>query len=90
MANEFRGTSFDCPIRNQTFTQAMQNVTVAVCQCTYPDLNNDCKLSGEEILAYFTYSDVKIWGWILILLAMALFFRIIFYLLLRFANKGKR
>ena len=47
-------------------------------------------LTGDQILATLEYDNVKMWAWLLVLIGMILFFRIVFYLLLRFANKGKR
>jgi len=47
-------------------------------------------LLGDQVLSTLEYNGVKTWAWLLVLLGMALFFRIVFYLLLRFANKGKR
>lgn len=80
MYNEFTGQNFPC--------QQMTNTTY---YCSYPNASDHPEvLTGDQILSVLEYQDVKIWAWFLVLIGMALFFRIGFYLLLRFFNKGKR
>ncbi|KAL6050551.1 ABC transporter domain-containing protein [Balamuthia mandrillaris] len=84
MYNEFEGESFPCDPMGD-----IGNTTLYY--CAYPNLGSDPSvLTGEDILKEYEYEDVKIWAWYLVLLGMFLFYRIVFYLLLRFLNKGKR
>jgi hypothetical protein len=46
--------------------------------------------AGEQILENYDYAGVEFWRWYLGLVGMILFFRVCFYLVLRFLNKGKR
>jgi Plant PDR ABC transporter associated len=80
MYNEFIGQTFVCDVSDD-----------GQCLCTFPDINQNCLLEGEEILAYYGYDspDDK-WYWIAVLIGMALFYRLLFYLFLRFLNKGMR
>jgi ABC-type multidrug transport system permease subunit len=80
MYNEFTGLIFPCdPLVNGTY------------YCAYPnESDHPSYLTGMQVLDNYGYQDVKMWQWFLVLLAMLLFFRICFYLALRFYNKGKR
>lgn len=88
--NEFAGEMYPCNVQLYNVTINGVKTPVPECQCAYPDLNRDCQNSGEEILTFYEYQNVQIWEWAIVLFGMAVIFRILFYLLLRFANKGKR
>jgi len=79
VVNEFEGRSFECP-----------SAGTASCQCNYPDYNNDCQLSSDEILRYFEYQDVNKWYWFWVMWLFAIFLRVLFYAVLSFFNQGKR
>eukprot|EP00211_Chloroparvula_japonica_P004367 CAMPEP_0119121132 /NCGR_PEP_ID=MMETSP1310-20130426/1893_1 /TAXON_ID=464262 /ORGANISM="Genus nov. species nov., Strain RCC2339" /LENGTH=651 /DNA_ID=CAMNT_0007110671 /DNA_START=84 /DNA_END=2039 /DNA_ORIENTATION=+ len=82
MENEFSGSEFYCgsPPPNSTIP----------CSCSFPDLNNDCIIQGDEILSYYEYESVNKWYWLLVLVGMALFYNFVYYISLRFLNTGKR
>jgi len=83
MYNEFNGETFPCE------PQAVGNSSSYF--CAYPnDSDHPSYLTGEQILAYYEYQDVTMWEYFLVLVAMIVFFRVCFYLVLRFLNKGKR
>ena len=71
MKNEFENNQFPC-VQNEN----------APCHCLFPDLNNDCILSGKEILRYYGYQDVSIWKWCIVIIAMGIALRIIFWIML--------
>jgi len=74
--NELTGSNFECKKINGGIGNPL-NTTL--CFCAYPDLNNDCYLSGDEILREFEYNDVNIYLWLIIIAAQCLFYRIAFH-----------
>jgi hypothetical protein len=80
MYNEFQGQTYPCsPMGNGTYF------------CAYPNVSDHPSyLTGDQILANFDYENVVIWRWYLVLIAMLLFLRLSFYVVLRFLNRGKR
>jgi hypothetical protein len=85
MKNEFTSSEvYDCPVVTSGGT--------SYCYCLFPDLDNNCKLDGPEILKYYEYDGISIWKWCLCLIGIAFILRIIFWALLAFmpGNKGKR
>lgn len=66
-----------------------QNYTTSAGDCTY-DYNHDGFVTGTEILSFYDYQDVQKWWWLLIVYAMAVFYYFLFYVALRFLNKGER
>ena len=85
MKNEFTASEvYDCPL--------VTNGNTSYCYCLFPDLDNNCKLDGTEILKYYQYDGVDIWKWCLVLIGISFGLRIIFWALLSFmpGNKGKR
>ena len=83
VVNEFDNKSFPCDV-------VPLSGGGTSCYCLWPDLNNDCNLSGEEILTFYQYENVSKWEWFGIMWAFAGVLRIGFYLMLRFFNKGTR
>ena len=79
MVNDFMGQNFPC-----------EELSAGTFACFYPDLNGDGVLSGREIMTEFDYETVDKWDWIAVVAGFAIGFRILFYLLLRFCNSGKR
>ena len=65
------------------------NYTLAPGQCLF-DSNGDGFASGIEVLSFYGYENTPKWGWFGIALAMAAFYYFVFYLFLRFFNKGER
>eukprot|EP01127_Copromyxa_protea_P007161 TRINITY_DN1707_c0_g1_i2.p1 TRINITY_DN1707_c0_g1~~TRINITY_DN1707_c0_g1_i2.p1 ORF type:complete len:716 (+),score=151.21 TRINITY_DN1707_c0_g1_i2:366-2513(+) len=61
-----------------------------LCDCFFPDLNRDCVLSGDEIVAAFAYEDVDKWAWFGVIMGMTYACHIVYYLALRFLVTGKR
>ena len=90
MKNEYDGAEFDCAVVEQMIEINSTSVLAPVCQCAFPDLNGDCLVTGDEVLQFYEYEDVNIWAWCSVLLGMAIFFRLLFFMFLRFFNKGKR
>lgn len=80
MYNEFKGQTYPCsPMGNGTYF------------CAYPNVSDHPSyLTGEQILANYDYEEVVMWRWYLVLIAMLLFLRLSFYVVLRFLNRGKR
>lgn len=99
MYNEFTGETFPCdPMANGTYYCAYPNqsdhpsyLTGTPSQPRMPDRDPaDLSTPGEQILQDYEYENVKMWQWYLVIVAMILFFRVCFYLVLRFLNRGKR
>jgi len=93
-------TSIPCTVDNVTLfnncTLGADNTTVQfiqlavqACSCSYPDLNRDCVLQGEELLTALEY-DIEKWGWFAVTMGFSFLFRIIFYFCLRFLVTNKR
>ncbi|KAJ3255532.1 hypothetical protein HDU77_003656 [Chytriomyces hyalinus] len=74
IANEFVGLTFDCN-RGPNDT----------CFCSIPSSlgSKACTFSGDDILAEYGYTDYSYWKSAVCLVALILFFRIIFYVTLR-------
>eukprot|EP00727_Mastigamoeba_balamuthi_P000745 m51a1_g10668 hypothetical protein (738) ;mRNA; r:11091-13539 len=80
MANEFAHSSFACA-----------RTAAGGCFCMYPASSDDaCVIPGRNVLAEFKYENVHMWAWFGILCAMAAFYSLLFYVFLRFFNKGNR
>lgn len=82
--NELTNSNFECEKINNT--QDLSSLNNSLCFCAYPDLNNDCYLSGNEILQEFEYDNVNIYLWLIIIAGQCLFYRIAFH----FAISNKR
>mmetsp|Transcript_7675 Transcript_7675/g.11613 ORF Transcript_7675/g.11613 Transcript_7675/m.11613 type:complete len:668 (-) Transcript_7675:475-2478(-) len=86
MVNEFEGSTFAC----DTIQRVIDGNPVEDCACFFPDLNGDCEISGEEILTEYEYEDVDKWAWLGVLIGMGVFYCLLFYVFLRWLNKGER
>lgn len=70
--NEFQGLNFDCQIIDGS------------CFCIIPRADNStCVITSQDVLNYYSYEDVTLWFWALILIIMFLVFRIGFFLTLK-------
>lgn len=65
------------------------NFTLPPGVCLF-DANNDGFATGYEILSYYDYQNVQKWWWLLIVYGMAAFYYLLFYMALRWLNKGER
>lgn len=73
--NDFSGLTFQCQQNGDE------------CFCTFPRSDpSKCEFTGEDVLTYYDYENVKPWLWCLALVIMFFVFRIGFYLLLKFRN----
>ena len=90
--NEFSGQSFPCDKMTveHLVPSTGEYIKVTQCNCAFPDLDRNCEMSGDEILTFYEYEDVHIWAWCLVLVGMIIFFRFLFFVFLRFFNKGNR
>eukprot|EP01135_Chromosphaera_perkinsii_P006886 Nk52_evm41s621 gene=Nk52_evmTU41s621 len=57
--------------------------------CSIPSTLNPLYFTGDDVLVQYDYEDVKVWEQIIILVAMVVIYRFLFYLTLVFKN-GRR
>ncbi|KAI8612487.1 P-loop containing nucleoside triphosphate hydrolase protein [Chytriomyces sp. MP71] len=78
LANEFTGLTFNC-------AQTESNGTAASCFCSIPSSAgpNACTFSGEDVLTEFGYTEISYWKCAVCLIALIVFFRLMFYVTLR-------
>ncbi|KAI8619315.1 hypothetical protein BC830DRAFT_1060442 [Chytriomyces sp. MP71] len=77
LANEFTGLTFNCEPRITG-----SNIT---CFCSIPSSvgPNACTFSGDDVLAEYGYTDISLWKSAVCLVALIVFFRLMFYVTLR-------
>ncbi|KAI9346934.1 P-loop containing nucleoside triphosphate hydrolase protein [Obelidium mucronatum] len=75
-ANEYIGTAFECaPAVNET----------SACSCYIQSSlgENACSFSGDDVIKSFGYDDYSYWKSAVIMIAIAIGYRILFYVILR-------
>jgi ABC-type multidrug transport system permease subunit len=78
--NEFAGLTFDC---------LKSSSTNNTCSCLYVDsLNSQCQFSGDTVMVQYGYDGVCITCWAMVLLGMAIGYRIIFWLILEWRTRA--
>eukprot|EP01126_Amoeba_proteus_P042208 TRINITY_DN4581_c0_g2_i6.p1 TRINITY_DN4581_c0_g2~~TRINITY_DN4581_c0_g2_i6.p1 ORF type:complete len:524 (+),score=84.22 TRINITY_DN4581_c0_g2_i6:364-1935(+) len=86
MVSEFIGEEYPCIMNNVT----IGNSNSTSCDCFIPDLNENCIVEGEEVLADYKYQDVDKWGWVGVLLGMVVVIQCLHYVFLRWWVTNKR
>ncbi|KAI8607371.1 hypothetical protein BC830DRAFT_148211, partial [Chytriomyces sp. MP71] len=78
LANEFTGLTFNC-------AQTGSNGTALSCFCSIPSSAgpNACTFSGEDVLTEFGYTEIAYRKCAICLIALIVFFRLMFYVTLR-------
>lgn len=75
---------------NASFYCNNYNSTVSPCACNFPDLDGDCINSGYEVQVFYGVQNVNKWGFYGVVIGFTILYRILYYLVLRFFNTGKK